>query len=459
MTVNNEHEQLPATPAEPNDFQKFMRSHTARFLIVGVISILLLLPLEQIRFLIEERKTRQLLVTEQLKTEWGDKVSYYGLVLKVPVMITESVTNVSADGKPFTTQSTETHTGYFYPEESTDFMQTAVSEKYRGIFKTVIFNAGIQGKSTFNIGKIVAANPGKELDWEHAKVAVVTNKNAHFKELSDIVVNAVKRPVESNETAPGNDSIGVIGTAPFAIDPSATPVLTASVSASVNGSGSVLYKPLAGKSKMTMRSNWKDPAFAGSSLPNSNSLAISKKGFSGSWNNLTIAGACGQLHLDALHTESAKTSEIRFIKLVDQYQLNERTVKYGLLVFILTFAVFFLIQIVGKVMVHPLHYFMIGLALLLFYSLLLSFSEQIGFIPAYLLASAAIILLIVWYAKSILKSFRFALMSGISLGLLYAFLLVIVNLEVYALIVGSLGLLFVLAAIMSVTRKLSFENA
>jgi inner membrane protein len=124
----------------------------------------------------------------------------------------------------------------------------------------------------------------------------------------------------------------------------------------------------------------------------------------------------------------------------------------------LTFAVFFLIQIVGKVMIHPLHYFMIGLALLLFYSLLLSFSEQLGFIPAYIIASVTIVALIVWYARSVLRSMKFAVMSGLSLGLLYAFLLVIVNLEVYALIVGSIGLLFVLAAIMSVTRKINFDS-
>lgn len=144
--------------------------------------------------------------------------------------------------------------------------------------------------------------------------------------------------------------------------------------------------------------------------------------------------------------------------MVDQYQLNERTIKYGILVLTLTFAVFFLIQIMQKMSIHPLHYFMIGLALLLFYSLLLSLSEHFGFNRAYICSAVAIMLLIGWYAKSILNSLKFAVISGISIGILYTFLLVIVNLEIYAMLVGSIGLFFVLTAIMSITRKMNFEN-
>jgi len=461
MTTNNEQQQLhqPVSPNEPNDFQKFMRSHTARFIIVGVITAVLLIPLQQIDFLIQERKLRQAEVTEQLKTEWGDEVSYYGLVLKVPVISTISETNMDANGKPVATKRQQVEPGYFYPEASNDHIRTTVSEKYRGIFKATIFNAGVSGKSTFNIEKIISANPGRNFDWTKARVCMLTNGTARFKELSDITVNGSAMPVESNETAGDAYTPTMLATGHFTIDPATAKLLTASVKTAINGSESLQYKPLAGKSEMTMESNWKDPAFAGNSLPNGNSLKVSDKGFTCSWSNLDIAASSGKLYLGAPNIRPSKVSEIRFIQLVDQYKLNERTVKYGLLVFVLTFAVFFLIQIVGKMVVHPLHYFMIGLSLLLFYSLLLSFSEQIGFIPAYIIASTAIIVLIVWYARSILKSMKFAVMSGLSLGLLYAFLLVIVNLEVYALIVGSIGLLFVLAAIMSVTRKLNFENA
>jgi inner membrane protein len=207
-----------------------------------------------------------------------------------------------------------------------------------------------------------------------------------------------------------------------------------------------------------LASNWNDPAFEGTWLPQGDAVHISDKGFTGTWNSMKIGSGKSELHLDGISRFAKNYSDIRFLKMVDHYQLNERTIKYGLLVLVLTFAVFFLIQIVGKVTVHPLHYFMIGLALLLFYSLLLSFSEHVGFIPAYIIAAGTIVLLIVWYAKSILKSLKFAFMSGTSLLLLYAFLLVIVNLEIYALIVGSIGLLFVLAAIMSVTRKINFET-
>ena len=456
-TINENHQQIQVPQ---NDFMKFMSSHTARFLIVGILTVILLIPLSQIQSLISERKMRQDSVTEQLKTEWGDEVVYYGLVLKVPVISSTRVTDHDKKGKVTGSHLVhETKTGYFYPEQSNDEITSDVLNKHRGIFSATVFDARVQTQSRFNMAKIVSANPGIAIDWAKARVCLAANGDARYKELSDITVNGRKLGAEGIEAVGNGYNISLAGTQPFAIDPLKTDVLNVQLGATISGSQLIRYQPLAGKSAMNMNSNWNDPAFAGTMLPTANKSEKHKKGFSGSWKNMDITGEKGKLHLKAPQVDSHTYSEIRFINMVDHYQLNERTVKYGILVFALTFAVFFLIQIVGKVTIHPLHYLMIGLALLLFYSLLLSFSEQIGFIRAYLIASAAIILLIVWYAKSILNSLKFAIMSGISLGLLYAFLLVIVNLEVYALIVGSIGLLFVLVAIMSVTRKLNFEAA
>lgn len=437
-------------------FSRFLRSHTARFLIVGFISIVLLIPLMQLGSLIKERKSRQEDVTDQLKTEWGGPLDYYGLVLEVPVTeITPVIRNDK--GAVIEPAHLATHTAYVYPETSNDSIRSTVSKKYRGIFCTPIFTAQISGTARFNLAALRKRQSGTNIDWTKARIALVTNTDARFKSLSAVRFGGKSLPFEKQEQADGNHDLLLNTTAPFNLD-SPGDVFDVTLNSTLNGSQAIHYQSLATQSTMQMTSNWSDPAFAGTSLPGTNSAKPNGKGFSRMWSNLEIGSGSSTIHVDALPIGARKFSDIRFIQLVDHYQLNERTIKYGLLVLTLTFAVFFLIQIVGKVNIHPLHYFMIGLALLLFYSLLLSLSEQLGFIPAYLIAATTIVVLIVWYARSILHSLKFAVMSGLSLSLLYAFLLVIVNLEIYALIVGSIGLLFVLASIMSVTRKLNFET-
>lgn len=448
-------QQTPSVPTGP--FREFMRSHTARFIIVGLITLVLLIPLGQIGFLIEERKNRQEEVNQELENQWGGQAAYYGPVIQVPVREVRSFTTAAEKNKPSHQETEVVHyTGFIYPESSSEEISTQVTEKHRGIFRMPVFTAEISGKVRFDLSSL-QVDAGKTVDWSRARITLVSGTGVHFQRIDPVKTGDKHYPITSQERFTTNDYLLFSSTSPFTINPLTQNTIEITTKLSLNGSQSIHYQPFAEKSIMIMQSNWNDPSFQGH-LPNSNSLRISEKGFSGKWEKLTIGSGKSTLHIDKLPRNDKQFSEIRFIRPIDQYQLNERTIKYGILVLTLTFAVFFLIQIVGKIVVHPLHYFMIGLALLLFYSLLLSFSEQIGFIPAYILAASTIVLLIIWYARSVLRSLKFAVMSGLSLSLLYAFLLVIVNLEVYALIVGSIGLLVVLAGIMSVTRKINFET-
>ena len=128
---------------------------------------------------------------------------------------------------------------------------------------------------------------------------------------------------------------------------------------------------------------------------------------------------------------------VNFMIPVDQYQQSERTAKYGYLVIFLTFLIFFLIQNLSKIDIHPFQYLMIGLALTMFYTLLISISEHSNFLKAYLIASISVISLITLYSKSILKNIKFSLLILISLVSLYTFIYVIIQLENYALLVGD----------------------
>lgn len=431
----------------------FMKSHTARFLMIGFITVLLILPLVSIYHLVEERKQRQQDVNTEIENSWGGPVTYYGIVLEVPMEKEETTTEVLPDGKTVEKKQLVRKTAWIYPEKSHDFIETDVSEKHKGIFTTQIFHATFRSRAVFNL-KSLSKQTGVHIDWSAVRIGILTDANARYRKVTPVFWGDKELAI-SDQQLLNDDSLMISKTDPFAIDPmKALPEV--STFAAIDGTQEIRFQSLASIADLHLTSNWEDPSFVGSSLPTKQTRAsLPEKGFSAHWNTFSI-GKKPHAHIDELPLFSKDIAAVRFIETVDHYQLNERTIKYAILVIILTFAVFFLIEVIGKMFLHPLHYVMIGLALLLFYSLLLSFSEQIGFIPAYVIASLSITGLLFWYAKSVLKSLRFALTSTISLLLLYAFLLVIVNLEVYALIVGSLGLLAALAGIMSVTRRFQF---
>lgn len=427
-----------------------MASYTASFLSILIVILLLLIPLVRIFFLIEERKERSISVINALQNEWGQAVSYNGLVLAVPA-IKKTEQTITEKGKEKKVIREKTIECYFYPQHSTEDIKAQVNEKKRGIFAAPTYNSTIVSKASFDVPQIMKSNSSAAgMKWEQARIILVTGSDTRFKSASPLIVNGKSMKIESELSAG-------FGTPPLKIDPQKPEMLEVISEISVNGSEALIVEPLAETSVIHLKTNWSDPAFSGRNLPVTSRELKNGKGYTATWKTQNVIGNQAKIHSETVGSNPAAYALIRFITPIDHYQLNERTVKYGVLVLVLTFAVFFLIQLVGRIQMHPLHYLMVGLALALFYCLLLAFSEQTGFIPAYLIASATIIILISWYTWTILRNKKFSVMAVISMTLLYAFILVIVNLEVYALIVGSIGLLFVLAAIMSVTRKLSLN--
>ena len=143
----------------------------------------------------------------------------------------------------------------------------------------------------------------------------------------------------------------------------------------------------------------------------------------------------------------------------DQYAKTMRSVKYAILFIGLTFALFFIIELMQKKPMHPVQYVLIGIALVIFFTLLLSISEFIVFDFAYLIAASLTILLITLYAKSHFKSVRSAATFGSLLTCLYAFIFVLIRLEDAALLVGSIGLFIILAMIMFGSRKINWYGS
>jgi inner membrane protein len=201
---------------------------------------------------------------------------------------------------------------------------------------------------------------------------------------------------------------------------------------------------------------WTAPSFVGAFSPE---YSIDNKQFNASWNVLSFNRAIPEFWTDkGVSNISENAFGVNLIETVDHYQQNMRSAKYAIMFIALTFVVFFFVEVLTKKRIHPVQYLLVGVALILFFSLLLSFSEQIGFALAYLIASAATVCLITAYVHSIFKNKAQTAMLAALLCVLYIFLYVILQLEDIALLIGSIGLFIILAVIMFLSRKIQWNK-
>jgi inner membrane protein len=205
---------------------------------------------------------------------------------------------------------------------------------------------------------------------------------------------------------------------------------------------------------VNVESDWANPSFTGSFLPEDRQ--ISADGFNSEWNILHLNRNYPQQWKGANQVVAATVFGVDLLQPVDEYQKTMRTAKYAIMFIGLTFLTFFMIELLSGSTIHPVQYLLIGFALLIFYTLLLSISEYVTFGYAYLAASAAIVSLITIYSVSVLSDWRKA---GAILGMLtmlYGYLYILLQLQDYALLMGSLGLLLVLSCVMYLTRNIDW---
>lgn len=225
------------------------------------------------------------------------------------------------------------------------------------------------------------------------------------------------------------------------------------------------FVPVAKNSQISIKSNWPHPQFGGRFLPSPKNRQIDAQGFNVAWNISSLA-TNAQTQLSSIEGEfkvpdSAPLGQVDrfsvgFIEPVNVYSQSDRATKYGLLFVALTFAAFFIFEILKSLPIHPVQYLLVGLALVIFFLLLVGLAEHIAFWMAYVIASAACIALTSFYLTYVLRSAARALGFGVALTLLYGALYGLLNSENNALVLGSILLFAVLAAVMVVTRKVDW---
>jgi len=429
-------------------------------LMVGFLTLVLLIPLLFVQDLISERSQRKNEVTQEVSNLWGSDILFYGPILKIPYTtfdnynVTDTKTGVTTIQKKVTTNY-----AYFFPNELTNLSKVSKNESLkRGIFNPIVFTADMNFKGNFGAPNFSKLNIAEEnIQWDKATIIVKTTNLKSIKSELKVQVNNEKLAFEPQNNDKSDYSL--LSTTVFDYKSVASnDKINFNFNIVYNGSNSVKFIPIGKVTNVTIDSDWQSPSFEGTFASNDTTKSISKEGFHVDWKVLDINRTFSQQYANILPNLDDYLFGVKLIETVDEYQQNERVSKYGFLVIGLTFLIFFLIQSISKINIHIFQYSMIGIALIMFYTLLISITEHSSFSLAYGISGIAVVVLIALYSISILKNKKFPVFIAASLTVLYTFIYVIIQMEDYALLAGSIGLFFILAAVMYFSRKIDWSK-
>lgn len=440
----------------PEKQTAFYQTTTAKIILVGLLALFLLIPLAFVQELIFERAERKKDVVAEVTKSWGTDVHIYGPILRVPYRVYNQTTNLNPTTNKQEISSTQsTAHAYFFPEKLNlkSNIQKDSSLK-RGLYNVVVFSTDINCIGTFSTPNFKKLNIEEaNVIWDQASILVKTTNLKSSKGNLNLKLNENNLTFESK----ANSDKYFDDLESDVFDLKNAENLTFQFQMKYNGSNSVKFVPVGKNTSASIDSDWQNPSFEGIFSANTNSKTITKEGFHADWTISQVNRPFSQEYAEYLPHLNEYLFGVKLIETVDEYQQNERASKYGFLMIGLTFLIFFLIQTVSKISIHIFQYGMIGLALVLFYTLLISITEHLSFKVAYGTATFAVIAMLFLYSLSILKSNKFSIFIAIALASLYSFIYVIIQLENYALLVGSIGLFLILGIVMYFSRKIDWE--
>jgi inner membrane protein len=424
---------------------KFSQSLTFKGFIIGALTLLLLIPSFMIQNLIWERKQRSIETIEKINEKWSVAQTICGPILTIPF----TTTSVDADKRTYIRTN---HELYVTPESVNIHTQLFPEERYYGIYKTILYKSESNISGQFaSVDKLQVEN--SEMHFDKAYISLGITDLRGVTNLLDFNLDGKVYVAEAGNS---NKVIGkrLIVNLNNALFSEPGNPLKFECKLNLNGSSNINFIPSGSLTKVEVEGDWKNPGFIGSFSPE---YKFTENGFSASWSILSFNRSIPENWIDSdVEKFSDSSFGVNLVDTVDQYQQNMRSAKYALMFIALTFVVFFFVEVLTKKRIHPIQYLLVGIALILFYSLLLSISEQLNFAIAYIIASIATIALITTYVHSIFKSKSQTAILTFILSLLYIFLYVILQLEDVALLIGSIGLFIILGIIMFLSRKINW---
>ncbi|HKP04069.1 MAG TPA: cell envelope integrity protein CreD [Chthoniobacterales bacterium] len=451
----------PLPKSQP--FFKRRSSSMLKLLGVGALILLMLIPLLMIQGVLNDRLERRNEAVNDITASWGKEQNIIGPVLVVPYLhhgtVVRSVT--LPDGRVETREVAETTVAfaYFLPdtlEVSGDLQNQTL---HRGIYDAAVFRGTIKLSGQFPAPDMAALKiDPKDVLWKDASVTLAVSDLRGTRESLLLDWGGKKIQLQPGSQLPGYTT-GI--TAQLASDqPIAVPT-NFSIALDLNGSSGIFFAPFGIHNVVSLKSNWPDPGFRGAFLPAERNVRTD--GFDATWKVSYYGRDYPQRWTSRSGNERFSTTAVsnslfgaQFLRVLDAYRYVERSIKYGVLFFVLVFTTFFLFEITARQKIHPLQYLMVGAALCLFYLALLSASEFIGFTLSYIIATVTATGLITWYCSYFLGGGARTLIIGGGLIGVYTFLYITLRQQDYALLMGTVALFVLLAVVMWVTRKIDW---
>lgn len=452
-------------------------SITTKWIIVAILILIMSIPTFFVESIIWDRQDRQYEVTQEISNTWSSSQTVMWPVLNIHYTVKNKYNTWYSD-----------YIKQILPNDLYIKTDIQTQTRARGIFWVPVYTADIY--MTGNFGAInferIGIDPST-INWDKTKVTLQVDDLRGiwwFDEMKfdnqDINMqngtNGYLGNIWANVQIPENKKMGFV------------------IHYKLKWSQYIKYISTANTNKFVVNSNRANPSFVGSPLPDTRN--VNNKWFDAEWNisriNLPFGEvldgnyevrdygfsnsnnyyntnwydyeakaytASSEVKGDDYYAEARNISDwasfgIRLVTPYDQYQQTERSVKYGMLFIVLTFVTFFLIEVINRKQIHPFQYILVWLALGLFYLLLLSLSEHIGFGRAYLVSSVMIIGMIWLYIQWFLHENRLSLFITAALSMLYIYIYILMWLEDYALMVWSIWLFIILAVVMYISRKI-----
>ncbi len=421
---------------------------------IGFLILILLIPENMVESLIQERSFAREGVIAEVSSKWGNEQTLTGPILTIPYTVF-----LNQNGKTYT----EKRFAHFLPSAIKVNGKVNPHQKHRGIYDVMLYDAALNVTGSFDNIDVAALNlKNSDMVWDEAKIAIGVSDMRGISEVISVNWNNDKIPMEPGvENAPSLTS-GVNGPIKMqfnspetdSIENVQTKPVSFSYPLTVLGSSKLRFTPIGKQTTVKLESTWADPKFDGAFLPQN--PTINDSGFVAEWKVIYHNRNYPQQWKDNRYKFTGSDFGVDLIVPVDEYQKTLRSAKYASLIVLLTFLTFFFIEIANKIRIHPLQYVLVGSALVLFYTLLLSISEHFGFNVAYIVSTIMIAGLIGFYAIVIFKNKKMASFVTIGLGAIYAFMYFVLNSQDYALLMGSIGLFTILAVVMYATRNITF---
>jgi inner membrane protein len=433
-----------------------------KILLIGVLIALLAIPLQMIMSVLSERQSRNRSAVAEITSTWGQPQTFIGPILTIPYRYRYKETEEKRIGdriEKVEVDKVSREEARFLPLDLKIEGDLKSQVLHRGIYDAVVYTGSLHVSGRFD-------HPSFE-EWNILPTDILMTEAMLSLAISDLRGTREELKVTIGETSfpftPGS-GLGLFSSGVHTrlkglmVDRDS---LAFEMELNLNGSKNIQFAPVGKMTEVILTSPWPDPKFAGSILPVSRD--VSEKGFKATWKASYYSRSYPQQWLgfkdNQFFTPQIVENSmfgVELLSLIDSYRLVERSIKYGILFIVFSFTAFFLFEILSTVRIHPFQYTLVGFALCLFFLLLLSFSEFISFGLAYLLGAAASTLLITFYSAGVLSGLHRALIVAALLTVIYGFIYVILQLQDYSLLIGSLGLFAALSVVMFATRRIDW---